>query len=118
MTKILETEFICTYDMALYPFDTQTCTLDFLLTGNLEDFCYLESGSFNYTGPNELTQYFIKQFYMRNNLINERNGVSIFIILGRLLLSNILTIYLPTVLLNLIGHLTTYFKPYFFEVSL
>ena len=118
MTKILETEFICTYNMALYPFDTQTCTLDFLLTGNLEDFCYLESGSFNYTGPNELTQYFIKQFYMRNNLINERNGVSIFIILGRRLLSNILTIYLPTVLLNLIGHLTTYFKPYFFEVSL
>ena len=117
MSWVLQTVFICTYDMGLYPFDTQTCTLDFLVTDKLKDFCYLESGNFSYTGPNELTQYFIKQYFMRNNIINKRNGVSIFIILGRRLLSNILTIYLPTVLLNLIGHLTTYFKPYFFEVN-
>ena len=118
MTKILETAYICTYNMGLYPFDTQTCSMDLLPTTNLEDFCFLKSGLFNYTGPNELTQYFLKKSFMRNTVISGRNGVSIFIILGRRLLSNILTIYLPTVLLNLIGHLTTYFKPYFFEVNL
>ena len=116
MTKILETSYLCTYDMALYPFDTQTCTLDLLSIKKLDDYCSLQADTFNYTGPMELTQYFIKSFYMNNVKIRGKLGVSVFIILGRRLLSNILTIYLPTVLLNLIGHLTTHFKPYFFEV--
>ena len=35
--------------------------------------------------------------------------------MGRRILSNILTVYLPTVLLNIMGHVTVYFKPFFFE---
>ena len=30
-------------------------------------------------------------------------------------LTNILTVYVPTVLLNTMGHITVYFKPFFFE---
>ena len=36
-------------------------------------------------------------------------------ILGRRLLSNILTVYTPTILLNVIGHSTNFFKAFFFE---
>merc|ERR1712168_1546059 len=35
--------------------------------------------------------------------------------LGRRLLGVFLTVYFPTVLLNLIGHSTNYFKSFFFE---
>ena len=35
--------------------------------------------------------------------------------MGRRLLGTILTVYVPTVLLNIIGHATNYFKDFFFE---
>jgi hypothetical protein len=116
MSRALETVFICKYNMALYPFDTQTCTMDFLLTGVSDDFCFLENGGLIYTGPTELTQYFIKDRYMIEIAIDGQKGIKVYFILGRRLLSNTLTVYLPTILLNIIGHLTVYFKPYFFEV--
>ena len=104
--------------MGMYPFDTQTCSLDFLLTETTDDFCMLQDGVLQYTGPMELTQYFIKHFYIQKAEVDGRQGVRVFVILGRRLLSNTLTVYLPTILLNMIGHLTVYFKPYFFEVCL
>ena len=116
MSQAIETVFICKYNMAMYPFDTQTCTMDFLLPVVSDDFCFIEKGELIYTGPTELTQYFIKKRFMIENTIKRRKGIQVYIILGRRLLSNTLTVYLPTVLLNIIGHLTVYFKPYFFEV--
>ena len=118
MTRATETVFICKYNMAMYPFDTQTCTMDILLTVVSDDFCYLEKGGLIYKGPTELTQYFIKNRYMIETNLNGQRGIQVFLILGRRLLSNTLTVYLPTILLNIIGHLTVYFKPYFFEVVL
>ena len=41
--------------------------------------------------------------------------VKLEITLGRRLLGNALTVFLPTVLLNIIGHLANYFKPSHFE---
>ena len=43
------------------------------------------------------------------------DGVRVDVVLGRRILSNILTVYVPTILLNLMGHVTVYFKPFFFE---
>ena len=116
MTRALDTIFICKYDMALYPFDTQTCTMDFLLSLVSEDFSFLTVGGLEYTGPTELIQYFMKDKYMIEMAFDGQKGVKVYFILGRRLLSNILTVYLPTILLNIIGHITVYFKPYFFEV--
>ena len=45
----------------------------------------------------------------------ERQFILVEITLGRRLLSIILTAFLPTVLLNLIGHTANYFKGFFFE---
>ena len=35
----------------------------------------------------------------------------------RRLLGTILTVYIPTLLLIIISHMTNYFKPFFFEVA-
>ena len=41
--------------------------------------------------------------------------VEVEVVLGRRLIGNFMTIYMPTILLNIIGHSTNYFKPFFFE---
>merc|ERR1712013_562400 len=49
---------------------------------------------------------------------NTGDGVEAAIFLGRRLLSVILTVYIPTILLNIIGHITNYFKPFYFESAI
>merc|ERR1711899_551645 len=51
---------------------------------------------------------------MGTSVENEK-GLSISITFGRRLLGTLLTVYLPTILLNVIGHATNFFKPFFFE---
>jgi hypothetical protein len=115
MSRAYETEFICSYNMAWYPFDTQSCTLDFVVSVSARAFVRLEPGVLDYSGPTELTQYFVRQFNIRVYTEGEVEGVRVFMVLGRRLLSNILTVYVPTILLNIMGHVTVYFKPFFFE---
>ena len=53
---------------------------------------------------------------MFSELLEEEQQAIVFeATLGRRLLGNLLTIFLPTILLNIIGHSTNYFKPFFFE---
>ena len=44
-----------------------------------------------------------------------KQGVKVSIQFGRRLLGTILTVYVPTILLNIIGYSTNYFKDFFFE---
>ena len=47
--------------------------------------------------------------------IGGRRGVRVKIVLGRRLLSVLLTVFLPTILLNIMGHSSVYFQRFFFE---
>ena len=111
MSRVYETEFICLYSMAWYPFDSQTCSLDFKLDVTATAFVRLDTGFLDYSGPVDLTQYFVRNTAMEHY----EKGVRVKIVFGRRLLSNILTVYVPTILLNVMGHVTVYFKPFFFE---
>ena len=115
MSRVYNTEFLCEFTMAWYPFDTQTCHLDFVLDASAAAFVKLVNGSLDYWGPVELAQYFVRSRMMQEYTFRDRNGVRVMVVLGRRLLSNILTVYVPTVLLNTMGHITVYFKPFFFE---
>ena len=115
MSRTYDTEFLCSYNMGWYPFDSQTCTLDFVLDATASVFVSLETDSLVYSGPVELTQYFVRQTVMTTYTTGKRQGVRVILVLGRRLLSNVLTVYVPTVLLNVMGHITVYFKPCYFE---
>ena len=75
----------------------------------------LEVDILEYSGPTELTQYFVKRYNMTKARFHKFEGIRVHVVLGRRVLSNFLTIYLPTILLNIIGHTSTFFKPFFFE---
>ena len=115
MSRAYNTEFLCDYSMAWYPFDSQTCHLDFVLDASAASFVELLNGTLEYWGPVELAQYFVRSTLMQEFAYRDRTGVRVLVVFGRRLLSNILTVYVPTVLLNTMGHITVYFKPFFFE---
>ena len=51
-------------------------------------------------------------------VIDESGGVRMTIVLKRKIMNEMMTTYLPSVLLILITYATTFFKPYFFEAAL
>ena len=59
MSRAYNTEFLCEYSMAWYPFDSQTCHLDFVLDASAAAFVKLVIGTLEYWGPVELAKYFV-----------------------------------------------------------
>ena len=115
LTRLYNIEFFCDYDMRWYPFDSQTCYMVMNLGGGVEKLVSLTPGILEYLGPEELTQYYVKHYTISEKTLKNAKGLSVSITFGRRLLGTILTVYLPTVLLNVIGHATNFFKPFFFE---
>ena len=102
----LSVNFICNYAMAWYPFDTQLCSMDLEMEENDKMFVDLHSDMIGYAGPVDLALYYIK----RKSIKNEGSMVRVEITLGRRILSTVLTVYVPTFLLNVIALATNYFK--------
>ena len=115
LSRLYNIDFFCDYDMRWYPFDAQTCFMVMKLGGGSEELLSLTPGLLKYLGPEELTQYYVKKYSIGEATLDNAIGLGISITFGRRLLGTILTVYLPTVLLNVIGHATNFFKPFFFE---
>ena len=63
------------------------------------------------SGQVELMQYSVKNWIIEES----PSGVVVTLVLGRKILNELLTTYLPTSLLIIIVHTTNYFKDFFFE---
>ena len=103
--------------MAWYPFDQQVCMVNMVMDGVLDNYADLMPGLLEFSGKKELTQYFVKNFEIKRDKIKTKEAVVVSITLGRRLLGTFLTIFFPTILLNVIGYSTNHFKAFFFEVS-
>ena len=105
-------EFECEFALHWYPFDTQNCHLDIVPSTDMQDVIKFVTDKFTYKGPLDLTEYTVKKIEMNvDNLTKLR--VNIFI--QRRLLSLVLTAFIPTIILNVMGHMSNYFKEFFFE---
>ena len=60
MSRVYDIDFICEFDMGIVPFDTQNCTIKLVMSGNSGKFVHLQIDEFDYLGPIDLTQYFVK----------------------------------------------------------
>ena len=119
LQRMYAIDFDCDYYMAWYPFDLQKCTIVMGLRSKDVNYMEIIPKLLEYTGPKDLSQYYVKEFRMKKVLMRymkkKQNTIVVEVILGRRLLSTILTVYVPTILLNVIGHSTNFFKDFFFE---
>ena len=116
-SRVYSITFYCNYQMAWYPFDTQTCTMKMVFDGVLDNYANLLAGVLEFSGEKELTQYFIQDYRIKQETIQDMAAVVVYITLGRRLLGTFLTVFFPTILLNAIGFATNFFKEFFFEVG-
>ena len=86
-----------------------------VIHGNTAKFINLLPGMLKYTGGSDFAQYYVMDYDIYSSKIKDKMGVKVSLRLGRRLLGTILTVYVPTILLNVIGHTTNYFKDFFFE---
>ena len=64
----------------------------------------------------DLTLFVVKGWSLTTN--EETGGVKMTIVLKRKIVNEMMTTYLPTVLLMLVTYATAFFKPYYFEAAL
>ena len=103
--RFYKTSFICDFDMSWYPFDTQVCAMEFVVEKSSSDVVEMVLGNLDYSGPLELTQYFIKKTMFHQKVGDKKIVVTLVsVILGRRLLSIILTVFAPTLILNIVGY--------------
>ena len=115
-SQVYSIKFDCEYQMAWYPFDIQTCSMEMVFDGVLDNYADLLAGKLQFSGERELTQYYVRSFQIKQDLIQNSAAVIVSVTLGRRLLGTFLTIFFPTILLNVIGYATNFFKEFFFEV--
>ena len=109
LSRVYHVDWICDYDMAWYPFDSQKCQMKF----RGDNFVKLVVDGMEYLGPKDLTQYFIRNTTME--MSEDTLSVVLQVYLGRRLLGTILTVYLPSLLMKKISYETNFFKQFFFE---
>ena len=114
-TRFYSTRFNCKFQMNWYPFDIQVCQAVFGIVKDQEKFVLLSSKDMEYVGSTDLSLYYLLGKSQKNRNVGNTRQVVVELIFGRRLLSITLTVFIPTLLLNLIGHSTNYFKPFFFE---
>ena len=100
--------FVSSYNMRWYPFDSQRCTLQMF---PIERYgVTLQPISVNYSGPKELTQHTVKGVNICSMTIKNKSGVIVEIILGRPLFGTILTVYMPTGILLMLSQMVRVFN--------
>ena len=136
--------FKCTYQLQLYPFDTQVrimfrlslemlqvCTVNLIVRKLETSVMEITPHIITMESETVLTQYIITNWTLAyNNASNVDMGIQMTVVLKRRILNAILTVYLPTgttctscsncellptVLVLIIVYATNFFKDFFFE---
>ena len=119
MTQTYTHGFHCLYELGNYPFDKQTCSID-IETSRLDRATLrLKPKELWMHQKRDMTLFLINSCKLdyKNKSAHEE-GISMTIVLRRKILSEMMSTYLPSVLLLVITFATTFFKPFFFEAAL
>ena len=101
-----EIEWLCDFHMEWYPFDSQSCTMQFRNQYSSID---LVPADLVYTGAKELPQHYVRDVKMCSKTVKEDQGIVVEVILGRPIFSSFMTTTLPTAMLIIISQLATAF---------
>ena len=112
-------EFQCIFDLKMYPFDTQTCSIDMAMglldwtsVSLIPDLLHMKQ-------PPDMPIFKIvdRRFAQETHSDGTQN-LRMILVLKRKVNSELMTTYFPTLLLTAITFATTFFKPFFFEAAL
>ena len=107
-------EFQCVFDLQNYPFDKQDCSIDIITSSFDAPFLILTSQNLSMEQQPEMTLFRLTSY----SLENDKEKVKMSITLKRKVLSELMSTYLPSLLLLMITFATTFFKPTYFEAAL
>ena len=136
MSQTHSKKFHCTYLLHYYPFDTQICKVDLQVEEFVKSNVELLPDNMELLTDTELTQYYLQSWTLDFNVAGDylyrfhmwifkfytylgspSDGLKMEIIFKRRLTNELLTTYLPSLLLLLMSYATAYFKPFYFEAA-
>ena len=112
-SKQYSIDWLCDFNMAWYPFDTQSCTMEIINKYRSVEF---ELGNLAYLGPTDLPQHFVDHVNMcvKNN--NDDQRIIVEVVFGRPIFASFLTTTLPTVMLIIISQMATSFSKEYLDM--
>ena len=114
MTQTYTKQFQCLYLLQRYPFDTQVCKIEMVVSVMERKTVALLPEQMILKSATELTQYLMTKWSLEED---GKGGVMMVVIFKRRVTNELLTTYLPSLLLILTTYATTFFKPFYFEAA-
>ncbi|CAL4071076.1 unnamed protein product [Meganyctiphanes norvegica] len=109
--------FQCHFDLAGYPFDTQTCSMELTMlsaSSNLVTFDEVQS-TVTFVGRTSLVEYIVKGVNITVNNTLDYSVMYVTVYLSRLSGFIMLTVYTPSAMLLVISYLTLFFRVELFQ---
>ena len=122
--RFYQSYFTCEFELTMFPFDTQKCNMKFRIRRDIYRDAKLIKGKLEYSGKMDLSQQFIKnqfqivKYSMVDGTTDSHAFIQIEFVLQRALNNIFVTKFLPTLLLNIIGHAMKYLDKEYFETIL
>ena len=112
-------KFQCIFNLKKYPFDKQTCSIDMAM-GPLDwTSVSLNPGQLYMNQSLQMQIFEIIDWKLQKDTYGiRRPSLKMTLVLKRMVMSELMTTYFPTLLLTAITFATTFFKPFFFEAAL
>ena len=115
MKKWWSVNYICHYDTRMYPFDSQICSMQFLEGAGYSKMD-LRPHKLSYNAGISLSRYFVRGIRMCTSTVVGKQAIVVEVALGRPLMSNILTVFIPTTILLAISYMTRVFQEEFLDM--
>ena len=118
MNQTYTKNFHCEYLLHRYPFDVQKCSIDIKVQSLDIENILLIPGNIEMNEKTVLTMFVVSKWsIVYRNESNPDRGIEMLIVFKRRIMNELLTTYLPSILLVLITYATTFFKPFYFEAA-
>ncbi|KAK4304085.1 hypothetical protein Pmani_023955 [Petrolisthes manimaculis] len=117
VSRKYSTDYACSFDLTLYPFDNQHCDVHLqIVSGQVSFLDVHPKSSVVYLGGSVLNEYKIGTLQVFLEKDYEPGEARIRVPMTRLFGNSILTIYIPSLILTIISYLTFFFRTSIFDV--
>ena len=106
LTREYNVEWNCEYKYHWYPFDSQVCRMEFLSIKYHTDF---HPRDLQHNPNISLSRYSLKRLRMCKAIVHKMEAIVVEVTLGRPIISNLLTVFVPTMLVITISFATRFF---------